>query len=91
MTDQPDRAKAQLIAKRFLFEGLESDRLRADEEDADLLARAYLEAEAEVERLKSKLVAVETTWSEACKAEARDCGCWGRIMDRRISWKAPTP
>ena len=55
--------------------------------DAGILAAALLGAEGEIERLRAKIVSVETTWSEACKAEARDCGCWGRIMDMRTKWK----
>jgi len=50
-------------------------------------AAALLEAGGEIERLRAEIVSVETTWSEACKAEARDCGCWGRIMDLRTKWK----
>jgi len=44
-------------------------------------------AELEVNRLQSRCASIEMTWSEACKAEARDCGCWGRIMDMRTKWK----
>lgn len=73
----PQAELARLRAYRALAEEMrEWIALEPSVEERGLLARALLAAQEEIEELKSKAVSIETTWSEACKVEARDCGCW---------------